>query len=285
LTVLAGDDPDDPAQNQADTAGGAPSYPTRPKDWSTGLDYTSFLDRDGLKGARLGVLRPDSTNRPPSSGVYESALAALTNAGAVLVDPLQLPHAKEMGTSPYILQVMLWDLKTDLANYLRDYVDPAFPIRTLSDVIAFNREHAAKEMPWFGQDLFEIAELCGSLDDPEYLHMVSQVQRWGREEGIDALLHEHRLDALVAPTNLPAARIDLVNGDCMSGGSSTASAVAGYPIVTVPGGFVAGLPVGLSFLGGAYSESTLIRLAHAFEQATMLRREPTYADPGILPPG
>jgi amidase len=180
---------------------------------------------------------------------------------------------------------MLWDLKTDLANYLREYVDPAFPIRSLADVIAFNREHADRELPWFGQDLFELAATTGELDDPEYIHMVTEVQRWGRAEGIDALLREHNLDALVAPTNLPAAKIDLVNGDRASGGSSTASAVAGYPIVTVPSGYVAGLPVGLSFLGTAYAEPTLIRLAYAFEQATMVRREPTYADPGILPPG
>lgn len=286
LTVLAGDDPDDPAQshNQNDPAG-APSYPARPRDWSQGIDYTSFLDRDGLKGARIGVLRPDSSNRPPADAVYEAALAELEDAGAELVQPLELPHARELESNPSVLRVMLWDLKTDLANYLRDYVDPAFPIRTLADVIAFNCEHAHEELPWFGQDLFELAETTGELDDPEYLGMVSTVQRWGREEGIDALLREHRLEALVAPTNLPAARIDLVNGDRMSGGSSTASAVAGYPIVTVPGGFVAGLPVGLSFMGGAYSEPTLIRLAYAFEQATMHRQEPAYVAPGILPPG
>ena len=284
LTVIAGDDPTDPAQTQTGDVVG-PAYPTRPRDWTPGIDYTRFLDADGLKGARIGVLRPDSSDRPPVDALYATALAALRDAGAELVDGLELAHAKELGSSPSILHVMLWDLKTDLANYLREYVDPAFPIQSLADVIAFNREHADQELPWFGQDLFEMAAITGELDDPEYIRMVTDVQRWGRAEGIDALLREHTLDALVAPTNLPAAKIDLVNGDRGSGGSSTASAVAGYPIVTVPSGYVAGLPVGLSFMGTAYAEPTLIRLAYAYERATQVRREPTYADPGILPPG
>jgi amidase len=284
LTVLAGDDPNDPAQAQQGSPSG-PAYPTRPDDWRPGIDYRDFLDADGLKGARIGVLQPEPSNRPPANAVYASALAALKDAGAELVEPLAFPHEKELASSPSILQVMLWDLKTDLAAYLRDYVDADFPIRSISDVIAFNREHAGKELPWFGQDLFERAETTGELDDPEYIHMVTEVQAWGRQEGIDALLRDHHLDALVAPTNLPAARIDLVNGDRASGGSSTASAVAGYPIVTLPAGYVAGLPIGISFLGAAYSEPTLIRLAYAFEQATQARREPTYADPGIFPPG
>lgn len=284
LTVLAGDDPDDPAQAQEEPRPG-PAYPTRPDGWRPGIDYRDFLDRDGLKGARIGVLQPEASDRPPANAVYASALAALKDAGAELVEPLAFPHEKELASAPSILQVMLWDLRTGLATYLRDYVDPAFPIRTISDVIAFNRAHARKELPWFGQDLFEMAEATGELDDPEYIRMVTEVQAWGRQHGIDALLRQHDLDALVAPTNLPAARIDLVNGDRASGGTSTASAVAGYPIVTLPAGYVAGLPIGISFLGTAYAEPTLIRLAYAFEQATQARREPTYADPGIFPPG
>jgi amidase len=284
LTVLAGDDPNDPAQTQQGSPDG-PAYPTRPDDWRPGIDYRDVLDADGLKGARIGVLQPESSDRPPADAVYASALAALKDAGAELIEPLAFPHEKELESSPLIPKVLLWDLKTDLAAYLRDYVDPDFPIRTISDVIAFNREHARKELPWFGQDLFERAEMTGELDEPEYIHMVTEVQKWGRQEGIDALLRDHHLDALVAPTNLPAARIDLVNGDRASGGSSTASAVAGYPIVTLPAGYVAGLPIGISFLGAAYSEPTLIRLAYAFQQATQARREPTYADPGIFPPG
>lgn len=284
LTVLAGDDPDDPAQNQESVTGG-PSYPARPAGWTGGLDYTAFLDADGLRGARIGVLCPESSNREPVTSIYGAALAALKDAGAELVSPLELPHAREMSTSREIVDAMLWDLKTDLAAYLCDYIDDDFPIRSLADVISFNKEHATEEMPWFGQDLLEIAETKGTHEDPEYLQMVAMIQRWGREEGIDALLQEHHLDALVAPTNLPAARIDVVNGDRSSGGSSTVSAIAGYPIVTVPSGYVHGLPVGLSFMGTAYSEPTLIQLAYAFEQATMHRQDPTFALPGILPPG
>lgn len=284
LTVLAGDDPDDPAQRHDGDPGPIP-YPARPDGWSQGIDYTAFLDADGLKGARIGVLRPEVTNREPVRGIYNAALAALRAAGAEVIDGLELPHAKDFGTSSHVLDAMLWDFKNDLAAYLRDYVDDHFPIRTLSDVIAFNRDHAAEEMPWFGQDLFELAETKRTLDDPEYIQIVSTVQRWGREEGIDFLMREQRLDALVAPTNLPAARIDVVNGDRLAGGSSTASAVAGYPIVTVPMGDAYGLPVGLSFMGGAYSEPALIRLAYAYEQATQHREEPTFAAGGLLPPG
>jgi len=133
--------------------------------------------------------------------------------------------------------------------------------------------------------LLEMALETGAADDPGSLAMVETVQRWGREEGIDAVLQEHRLDAIVAPANAPATRIDLVNGDHRLGGSSTPSAIAGYPIVTVPVGFFAGLPVGINFMGTAYSEETLIRLAYGFEQATQARRAPTYAAPGVLPPG
>jgi amidase len=284
LTVLAGDDPDDPAQRHDGDPGPIP-YPARPDGWMTGIDYTAFLDADGLKGARIGVLRPDVTNREPVLGLYNAALDALVEAGSEVVDGLELPHAKDFGRSSHVLDAMLWDFKNDLAAYLRDYVDPDFPIRTLADVIAFNRKHADEEMPWFGQDLFEMAETKGTLDDPEYIQIVSTVQRWGREEGIDLLMREHRLDALVAPTNLPASRIDVVNGDRLAGGSSTASAVAGYPIVTVPMGDPYGLPVGLSFMGGAYSEPDLIRLAYAYEQATLHRKEPAFAAGGLLPPG
>lgn len=283
LTVLAGDDPDDPAQSPDADPASSP-YPARPDGWSPGIDYTQFLDSDGLKGARIGVLRPEASNRPRQKPVYEAALARLADAGADLIDGLELPHAKELGSSLLIRDVMLWDLKTDLANYLRDYVDPDFPIRTLSDVIAFNREDADRELRWFGQDLLEIAESFGDLEDPTYKEMVATVQRWGRDEGIDLLLKTHHLDALIAPTNLPAARIDVVHGDGPSGGSSTASAVAGYPIVTVPMGSIMGLPVGMSFFGAAYSEPVLIRLAHAFEQVAEPRPEPTFAPGGMLPP-
>jgi amidase len=160
LSVLAGDDSDDPAQLQGHVHSDRryePAYPARPEGWAGGIDYTAYLDSDGLKGARIGVLRPAVSDRPQVRPVYDTALDALVAAGAELVSPLELPHEKELATSLYVLEAMLWDFKTDLAAYLRDYVDPDFPIRTLADVIAFNREHADREMPWFGQDLFELA--------------------------------------------------------------------------------------------------------------------------------
>lgn len=283
LGALVGDDPDDPAQHQEriDTE---PSYPPRPVGGLTRVDYTDVLDPEGLRGARIGVLRSPLAKSEATQQVFACAIDALREAGAELVDPLTFPSEEEMTKNRDILSVMLWDLKTDLGAYLRDYVDPEFPIRRLADVVSFNREHDEVEMPWFGQDLLEMALEKGSLDDPAYLAMVAGVQRQGRSEGIDALLGEHRLDALVAPTNAPASRIDLVNGDHHVGGSSTPSAIAGYPIVTVPAGYAAGLPVGLSFFGTAYSELTLIRLAYSFEQATQARRAPIYAAPGVLPP-
>jgi amidase len=216
--------------------------------------------------------------------VFDRALHALREAGAELVDPVHIPSTEAMRHAHQILHVMLWNLKADVGAYLRDNVDPSFSIKCLADVVAFNREHADREMPWFGQDILEMALNKGSLDDPEYREMVSTVQRWGREEGIDAVLQEHRLDAIISPANGPATRIDLVNGDRHVGGSSTPSAIAGYPIVTVPAGYYAGLPVGINFMGTAYSEETLIRLAYSFEQATQARRPPTYAAPGVLPP-
>jgi amidase len=179
---------------------------------------------------------------------------------------------------------MLWEIKWDMEAYLRDYVDPSFPIRTLADIVAFNQEHAAQELPWFGQDLLERAMERTPLTDPAYIAAAERLQRWGRAEGIDAMLREHGIEAVVAPTNAPAAKIDLLNGDHWLGGSSTPAAIAGYPIVTVPAGGHAGMPLGLSFIGSAYAEATLIRFAYAFEQATHARRPPTYAAPGVVPP-
>jgi amidase len=283
LNALAGFDPDEPAQ-RAEPAPGAPSFPPLPAGGLPRVDYTLALDVDGLRGARIGVWREPLERSDATMEVFDRALHALREAGAELVDPVHIPSTEAMRKAHQILHVMLWNLKADVGAYLRDNVDPSFPIQCLADVVAFNREHADREMPWFGQDILEMALNKGSLDDPEYREMVATVQRWGREEGIDAVLQEHRLDAIISPANGPATRIDLVNGDRHVGGSSTPSAIAGYPIVTVPAGYYAGLPIGINFMGTAYSEETLIRLAYSFEQATQARRPPTYAAPGVLPP-
>jgi amidase len=305
LNVLAGDDPDDPARADdgvvatpvatAETgatpqatpeaeAGTAPHYPARPSGGLETIDYTSGLDENGLEGAKLAVLRSGTSFTPASDAVFEASLQALRDAGAELVDPVMLPSHEDLSSSPDGLEVLLWDLKWDVEAYIEGHVDPSFPIRTLADIVEFNRVHADLELPWFGQDLFERSVEKSELSDPEYLAAVARLQRWGRAEGIDAVIAEHGVAAIVAPTNAPASKIDLVNGDHWLGGSSTPSAVAGYPIVTVPSGQHAGLPLGLSFIGPAFSEATLIRLAHAFEQATQARRPPGYAPPAVLPP-
>ena len=236
-------------------------------------DYTRFLDADGLRGARIGVVRKSFGFNPRVDRLMEDALAEMVRRGAVLVDPADLPHAGEYDDSE--LEVLLFELKADLAAYLRA-LGPAAPVKTLADVIAFNDAHRAEEMPYFGQELFLKAEEKGPLTTPAYRDALDKNQRLSRAEGIDAVMDQHRLDALVAPTGGPAWTTDLVNGDHFSGGSSTAPAVAGYPNINVPVGNIYGLPVGISFIGRAWSEPTLLKLAFAFEQATHFRRPPRF---------
>ncbi|HEX6615519.1 MAG TPA: amidase [Gemmatimonadales bacterium] len=260
LTALAGPDPRDVATQAA--AG------------HVAADYTRFLRRDGLSGARLGVAREkffgynDATDR-----LAEEALDALRRAGAVVVDPADIPHAGTYDDAE--LEVLLYELKADLNAYLAT-LGPTAPVRTLADVIAFNEREREREMPWFGQELFLQAEAKGPLTAPGYLKALRTCRRVSRTQGIDAVMARHRLDALVAPTGNPAWPTDPVNGDHFTGSSSTPAAVAGYPSVSVPMGYVAGLPVNLSFFGRAWSEPTLIRLAYAFEQISMQRKAPRF---------
>ena len=236
-------------------------------------DYTRFLDADGLRGARIGVVRKSFGFNPRVDRLMEDALAEMVRRGAVLVDPAEIPHAGEYDDSE--LEVLLFELKADLAAYLQA-LGPAAPVKTLADVIAFNDAHRAEEMPYFGQELFLKAEGKGPLTTPAYRDALEKNRRLSRAEGIDAVMEQHRLDALVAPTGGPAWTTDLVNGDHFSGGSSTAPAVAGYPNINVPVGDIYGLPVGISFIGRAWSEPTLLKLAFAFEQATHFRRPPRF---------
>ena len=233
--------------------------------------YTKALDAAGLRGARIGVHRKSFGFHPGVDRVMEEALAALKHEGAVLVDPADIPHVGEYDETE--LEVLLYELKADLNAYLAGLGARA-PVKTLADVIAFNEAHRAEEMPYFGQELFLQAQEKGPLTDTAYLEALDKNRRLARAEGIDTVMGQHQLDAIVAPTGGPAWLTDLVNGDHFIGGSSTAAAVAGYPSITVPAGFVFGLPVGISFIGRAWSESTLVRLAHAFEQATRARRAP-----------
>jgi len=265
LAAIQGRDPADPALN-------GPVAPVAP----VATDYTASLDPNGLRGARIGVPRARFWSYSPETDrLCEAALAAMREAGAVIVDPADLPHAGEYDDSEF--EVLLYEFKTDLNAYLAEWA-PAAPARTLADLIAFNTQNRDREMPYFGQEIFERAQEKGPLTDQAYLDALAKNQRLSRAEGIDAVMSQHRLDALVAPTGSPPWPTDLINGDHFTGASSTPGAVAGYPHVSVPAGYVHGLPVGITFIGRAWSEATLIRLAYGFEQATKHRRVP-----GFLP--
>jgi amidase len=258
LNALTDVDPRDPATQ-------APGRET--------LDYTTFLDADGLRGVRIGVARSFFTFHGSVDGVLETALDAMRKAGAELIDPVDLAlppniEALEVGT-------LLYEFKADLNAYLAT-LGPAVGVRSLADVVRFNEENRDREMPFFGQELFIEAQEKGPLTDPVYLRNLQTIRRAARQDGIDAVMNAQRLVAIVAPTGGPAWPTDHVNGDHFTGGSSSHAAIAGYPNITVPAGHVFGLPIGLSFFGRPWSEPTLFRIAYAFEQATKHRQPPKF---------
>lgn len=237
------------------------------------LDYSKFLDPNGLNGARIGVVRANFGGRNDlASAVVEEALKVLTAKGAMLID-VELPNAGKYGNSE--TEVLTYELKAGLNAYLAE-CKPGAPIRTLKDLIEFNEKNRDRELKYFGQELFIRAEAKGGLDSKEYLDALANCRKLSREEGIDKIMAEQKLDALVAPSNGPTWITDFIKGDNSGGGFSQAAAVAGYPHITVPAGYVAGLPIGISFVAGAWQEGTLIKLAYAFEQATQHRRTPTF---------
>ena len=238
-------------------------------------DYTKFLDADGLKGARIGVVRANFGGRNDlASALVEEALTVLKARGAILIDPVELPNVAKYAQTEY--EVLLYELKADMAAYLAEFA-PGASIKTLKDIIGFNEQNGARELAFFGQEHFLRAEAKGGLDSKEYVDALANNLLYSRAEGIDKVLKEHQLDALVAPSGGPAWLTDFIKGDASGGGFSSPAAVAGYPHITLPAGQVFGLPCGISFVGTAWSEPTLIRLAYAFEQATRHRRPPTYA--------
>ncbi len=262
LSAIAGADPEDAA-----TAG-------RNGGRTEGVDYTTFLDPNGLRGARIGVARKQFWGySPEADALCEAALAVLRDAGAVIVDPADIPNAGEYDGDEW--QVLQYEFKADLNAYLRDWA-PAASSRTLADLIAFNERERAREMPYFGQEIFALSEAKGPLTEQEYLDALEKCGRLSRAEGIDKVMDEHRLDAIVAPTGSPAWPIDLVNGDHFMGASSTPGAVSGYPHISVPVGYSFGLPVGLTFLGRAWSEGGLLKLTYAYEQAAKPRKAPRF---------
>jgi amidase len=234
-------------------------------------DYTTFLDANGLRGARIGVARQYFGINDHVTRVMNDALDVLRKLGATLVDPADMANSNDYGDSE--MEVLLYEFKADLNAYLAGLA-PNVKTRTLADLIRFNEDHRETEMQYFGQELFLRAQEKGPLTDPAYRKALTACRTRSRALGIDAVMARYRLDAIVAPTGSPAWTTDLVNGDHFLGASSTPAAVAGYPSITVPAGSAFGLPVGLSFIGRAWSEPRLIALAYAYEQATKHRKPP-----------
>lgn len=255
LTALVGPDPRDSM--------------SAPAARFVGTDYTSFLDTSGLQGSRIGVERSYFGNHPGVDDLMEDAIQSMAAAGATIVDPAHLATRQRIGGPSY--QVLLYELKADLAAYLNMSGRPN-GMAALADIIAFNEANTDREMPYFAQEIFYEAEAKGDLSSPEYLQALATARTLSRAQGIDALMEEYQLDAIVSPTTRPAWKIDLVNDDISSNGSSGPAAIAGYPSITVPNGYVFGLPVGILFFGRQWSEGVLIRIAYAYEQATRHRR-------------
>jgi len=258
LGLIAGVDTRDPATEAAETLGLD--------------DYTPFLDEAGLIGARIGVQRSAFGFHPLVDRLIEDAIVLMRDRGATIVDPIALRPSSTMRRAE--VEVMAYEFKAGLNAYLAAL--PNGEIRSLADLIAFNEARADEEMPYFGQERLIEAQRRGSLSEDRYQEAHAVARRLSREEGIDRAMDTDDLDAVIAPTGGPAWVIDHVNGDHFSGGSSSLAAVAGYPNITVPAGYVQGLPVGLSFFGRAWSEPTLIRIAYAFEQASRHRQQPVF---------
>ena len=258
LTVLAGADARDAASSAGD---------------KHRLDYTKFLDANGLKGARIGVVRKFAGFNADVDQLFDASVAALKAAGAEVVDPVELPNQGKYDDEENI--VLQYEFKADLNAYLAQ-LRPEVKPRSLADLIAFDETERTREQPWFGQEIFVQSQARGELSEKVYKDALAKAKTLAGAEGIDAALQKDKLDALIAPTGGPAWLTDWVNGDHFGGGSSSPAAVAGYPAITVPAGFVHELPVGLTFFGAAWSEPALIRFAYAFEQATHARKPPRF---------
>jgi amidase len=236
-------------------------------------DYTRFLDARGLKGARLGVARNFFGFNERVDKLIGECIEAMKREGAVIIDPANIATAGKFDDSEF--EVLLYEFKADLNRYLASLGGKA-PVRSLREIIEFNEKNKDREMPYFGQEILTRAEAKGPLTSRAYLSALAKNHRLSRTLGIDAVMSKYKLDAIVAPTGSPPWPTDLINGDHFTGGSSTPAAVAGYPAITVPAGYIFGLPTGISFFGKAWSEPLLIRIAFAFEQATRFRRPPQF---------
>ena len=259
LNVLAGADPSDPA--------------THGHSMDSELDYTRYLNPDGLRGARLGIARQYFGSNAAADKLIDNCVTEMKRQGADIIDPVEFASYRQYNDS--VLEVMLYEFKNDLASYLRTRGD-SVRVKSLADVIRFNEERRSEEMPYFEQEIMMKAEAKGPLTDERYRDALAKNHRLSREEGIDAVIAKDKLDAIVAPTIGPAWLTDWVTGDRESACCCTPAAVAGYPHISVPAGFVHGLPIGISFFGPAWSEPTLLRIAYSFEQTTKARKPPNF---------
>jgi amidase len=264
LSAMAGPDPRDPATLQAPVPD----------------NYLQALNPDALRNARIGVAREFFTGHDEIDQQIERAIAKLKSLGAEVIDPIDLPKVTYDNQET---SVLLHEFKHSLPLWLETFA-PHAPVRTLADVIAFNEAHRHSEMPYFGQELFTQAQALGGLDSDVYQKALATCRKQSRDEGLDKVIRAQRLDAIVAPTGGTAWLTDYINGDSSGGGFSTPAAVAGYPHLSVPCGLVRGLPIGLSFVGPAWSEARLLGLGYAFEQATHWRSEPRFTAHTAKPP-
>jgi amidase len=259
LGALTGPDPRDPQ-----TAASAGHF---------SRNYAQFINPDGLRGARIGIARQFTGVTPETDAIFEEAVQVLHDAGAVVIDPIEIPSFDEFNADQSEIIVLIFEFKRDLNAYLA--TRSGVPVSTLADVIQFNLDHADEELKFFGQELMELAE-AEIFSEADYQQALIRGPQLAGPQGIDAALAANNLHAIVAPTNTPAWPTDLINGDAFLFGSSGFAAVAGYPLVTVTMGFAFDLPVGLTFMASAWSEPTLIRLASGFEAAAGVRRRPRF---------
>lgn len=259
LGAMTGVDPDDSASASSDR--------------QSFTDYTRFLDPGGLRGMRIGVVRKYFGFSDEVDQLLEAAIKVMSQQGATIVDPVVIETHGKFDDSEFL--AFQYEFKADLNGYLAR-LGPSAPVHSLQEIIDFNEKNREKEMPYFGQDIFLKAEAKGPLSEKEYLDAVEKNHKLARTEGIDATMDKSKLDALIGPTGGPAWLTDLITGDHFGGGSSSAAAVAGYPSISVPAGYVHGLPIGISFFGRAWSEPTLIKIAFAYEQATKHRKPPRF---------
>ena len=246
-------------------------------------DYTKFLDYEGLKGARIGVARNMAGANPRILKIFELCIEGMKKLGAVIIDPADVPNFNKFEKTE--LEVLYYEFKADLNKYLKSMSDDV-RVHSLEDVIKFNEENEDITMPYFGQELMIAAQAKGTLTEKKYKDALAKNLRLTRKDGIDAVMQKYKLDAIVVPSGSPARVIDLVNGDASNSDieSTSPAAVAGYPHITVPAGFVFGMPVGISFFAKAWQEANLIKYAYAFEQATQYRRQPRYLPTAQLNP-